>query len=49
LVYEGDVLRQETPYFQEPGAGVAVRVDGAWRLRRMDRSADMAGCGSGVP
>jgi hypothetical protein len=47
-VYEEGVLRQETPYFAEPGAGVAVRVDGTWRLSHLDRSVDLAGCRLGT-
>jgi hypothetical protein len=43
-VYEGDVLKQETPYFLEPGTGVAARADGEWLLRRLDRQVDIAGC-----
>jgi hypothetical protein len=45
LVYADGALRQETPYAAEPGGGRAVRVDGAWRLRRLDVAADRAGCG----
>ena len=31
-----------------PGAGTAVRVDGEWRLRRMDIASNLAGCSSGA-
>jgi hypothetical protein len=44
-VYVDGALRQETAYFAEPGGGSAVRVDGTWRLRRLDIAEGMAGCG----
>jgi hypothetical protein len=45
LVYEHDVLRQQTPYFADPGSGMAVRVDGVWRLRSLGLTGGQARCG----
>jgi hypothetical protein len=40
---EGRVT-QRTEFFEQPGEGVAVRVDGQWRLRRLDAFEATAGC-----
>jgi hypothetical protein len=47
LVYEDDVLRQQTPFFADVGSGAAVRVDGRWRLRSLGVSGGQASCGGG--
>jgi hypothetical protein len=40
-------VTQRTDLFVQPGEGVAVRVDGEWRLRRLDAFDGTAGCRTG--
>jgi hypothetical protein len=40
---------QHTPYLPQPGEGVAVLVDGSWRLRRVDLFPNTAGCATEEP
>jgi len=45
LIYDGaGRLQQRTPYREQPGDGVAVRVDGQWRLRERVVFSDTATC-----
>lgn len=40
-------VTQRTELFVQPGEGVAVRVDGEWRLRQLDAFEGTAGCRTG--
>lgn len=40
---QGRVIRR-AEHFRRPGQGIAVRVDGEWRLRRLDVFEGTAGC-----
>lgn len=40
---------QHTPYLPQPGEGVAVLVEGSWRLRRVDLFPNTAGCATEEP
>lgn len=42
-------VTQRTELFVQPGEGVAVRVDGEWRLRQLDAFDGTAGCRTTTP
>lgn len=47
-IYDGEGREtQQTRYFPVSGVGVAVRLDGEWRLRRLELVDDGAGCRGG--